>query len=242
MEKEKTGQIFKVDIPLEIDRETVLARVKRLGGHSRNENSNARLEKMAAGTAETALKIACPKGIYRVARARVIDRGTVEIGGVRFNSRALSRCLAGQPAVYPLIVTAGRELDEVPAGPADLMRQYVLDVIKMIILFNASEYLTDYIRKKHSLRGVAALNPGEFADFPIEQQRPLFALFDGAAERLIGVTLTTGNALKPTKSRSGILFPDETGFLSCRLCTMLKCPGRRAAYDPAAVTKYIDSP
>ena len=66
--------------------------------------------------AEKALAVARPKGIYRVSRARVIDSGTVEIDGIRFTSRALSKCLEDQPTVYPLIATAGQELDELPAG------------------------------------------------------------------------------------------------------------------------------
>jgi hypothetical protein len=235
-------KIYRVKIPLKIERDAVLKRMRSLGGRTRNENTARRLEQMTLELIDTALKAARPKGIYRVASSRIIDRGTVAVDGVRFSSRALSRCLEGQPTVYPLIATAGRELDELPTAPGDLMRRYTLDIIKMIVLFSASEYLTDYIKKKYALQGVAALNPGEFEDFPIGQQRPLMALFDGAAERLIGVTLTSGSALKPTKSRSGILFPNETGFLACRLCTMLKCPGRRAAYDPAAVKEYIGAP
>jgi hypothetical protein len=30
--------------------------------------------------------------------------------------------------------------------------------------------------------------------------------------------------------------------MSCKLCTLVKCPGRRAAYDPAAVKEYIGTP
>jgi hypothetical protein len=199
------------------------------------------MEKMAQALAEEALAAARPRAIYRVSHARVIDRGTVEIDGVRFTSRALSKCLEDQPVVYPLIVTAGQELDALPVARGDLMRQYALDMIKMVILFSASDYLTDYIKSKYALKGAATLNPGEFDDFPISQQKPLFALFGEAAAH-IGVTLTAGGSLKPTKSRTGILFPNETGFLSCRLCTQLKCPGRRAAYDRAAVRDYIGTP
>jgi hypothetical protein len=232
--KSEDKKIYRVDIPLKIDTASVLRRM-------RLRNGNPRMEKMALEMTDMALGVARPKGIYRISQAKVIDRGTVEIDGVRFTSRALSKCLEDQPAVYPLIATAGQELDELPVARGDLMRQFTLDTIKMVILFSASEYLTDYIKEKHSLNGAAALNPGEFADFPISQQKPLFALF-GGAEKQIGVSLTSGGALKPTKSRSGILFPNETGFLSCKLCTMLKCPGRRAAYDPAAVKEYIGTP
>jgi hypothetical protein len=111
-------------------------------------------------------------------------------------------------------------------------------MIKMVLLFSAMEYLTNYIKEKHSLNGTAVLNPGEFADFPIGQQKLLFALL-GDATGKIGVSLTSAGAIKPMKSRGGILFPNENGFLSCKLCQMFKCPGRRAAYNPAEVEKYI---
>jgi hypothetical protein len=232
--KSEDKKIYQVEIPVKLDTAQIIKRLRLKEG-------NRRMEQMAAELTDAALAVARPKAIYRVSRARVIDRGTVEIDGIRFTSRALSKCLEDQPIVYPLIATAGQELNELPVTPGDLMRQYTLDTIKMVILFGASEYLTDYIKEKHSLAGAAALNPGEFADFPISQQKPLFALF-GGTEKQIGVTLTAGGAIKPIKSRSGILFPNETGFLSCRLCTQLKCPGRRAAYDPAAVKEYLGTP
>jgi len=239
MAKSADTQIYQVNIPLTIDKADILKRIKRLGNSTRNEKMAARLEQITGEIAEKALAVAHPRAVYRVSAARVIDRGTVEIDGVRFTSRSLSRCLEDQSVVYPFLATAGRELDEMPTSPGDLMMQYTLDTIKMVILFSAAEYLTDYIKEKHSLHGTAALNPGEFADFPVTQQKPLFELFGDSAESLIGVTITSGCALKPTKSRSGILFPNETGFLSCKLCTLVKCPGRRAAYDPAEVEKYI---
>jgi hypothetical protein len=232
--KAENNRVYRVDIPVKIDVPAVVKRLKLKEG-------NRRMEQVAAEMAEKALAVARPKGIYRISNARVIDRGTGEIDGVRFTSRALSKCLEGHLTVYPFIATAGRELDELPLERGDLMRQFTLDTIKMVILFHASEYLTDYIKKKHDLGGLAALNPGEFNDFPISQQKPLFELFGDAAGE-IGVSLTSGGAIRPTKSRSGILFPNETGFLSCRLCTMVKCPGRRAAYDPEVFKEYIGTP
>jgi hypothetical protein len=238
MTKSVDKKIYLVDIPLKIDTAAIIKRLKPRSGNERMEQMAARMEQTTIELAEKALSVAKPKAIYRVSQARVIDRSTVDIDGIQFTSRALSKCLEDQPVVYPLLATAGQELDDLPTVKGDLMRQYTLDMIKMVILFSASEYLTNYIKEKHSLNGTAMLNPGEFADFPIGQQKPLFTLFDGA-EKQIGVTLTSGGALKPTKSRSGIMFPNETGFLSCKLCTMIKCPGRRAAYDPAEVEKYI---
>lgn len=227
-------RVFSMDIPAKLDIAAVLKRLRLKEG-------NARLEKIARELAEKALAAARPKGIYRVSRAKVIDRGAVEIDGVRFTSRTLSKCLEGVDTVYPLIATAGQELDDLPVERGDLMQQFTLDTVKTVILFSALEYMTDGIKKKHKPGGLAILNPGEFNDFPISQQKPLFELFGDATAR-IGVSLTRGGSLKPTKSRSGILFPNETGFLSCRLCTQLKCPGRRAAYDAKEYEKYIGTP
>jgi hypothetical protein len=46
------------------------------------------------------------------------------------------------------------------------------------------------------------------------------------------VTLTDSFLMVPTKSVSGIVFPTEVSFESCRLCPRSDCPGRRAKYDP----------
>jgi hypothetical protein len=238
MAKSDAKQVFQVEIPLKIDTTMILEKTKRLGSRARNEAVAARIEKMTAEMAEKAIKVAKPKAIYCISQAGIVDRNNVDIDGIRFTSRALSRCLEGQPVVFPFIATAGKELDGMQLEHGDLMGQYSLDMIKMVLLFSAMEYLTDYIKEKHSLNGTAVLNPGEFADFPIGQQKPLFALFGDATEK-IGVSLTSAGAIKPMKSRGGILFPNKNGFLSCKLCQMFKCPGRRAAYNPAEVAKYI---
>jgi hypothetical protein len=122
--------------------------------------------------------------------------------------------------------------------PRDMLRQFTLDAIKTVILVEAVNYLTEYVKEKHAMPRVALMNPGELADWPISQQKPLFKLF-GGAEKQIGVSLTAGGAMKPIKSRSGIIFPNETGFLSCQLCTDLKCPGRQAKYDPEMAKEYL---
>jgi hypothetical protein len=230
-EEKKVNQL---EIPFKLDSESVIKRL-RLG-----KNGN-RLEGMARELADMARSVARPKAVYQISHARVIDRATVDIDGVLFKSKVLSKNLRDQDTVYPFIATAGKELDELPIPPRDMMRQFCLDVIKTVILVSAVDYLADYLKEKYAIPQAALMNPGEIEDWPISQQRPLFALF-GGAEKQIGVTLSSGGVMKPIKSRSGILFPNETGFLSCRLCTQLKCPGRRAAYDPELVKEYLGTP
>jgi hypothetical protein len=129
-------------------------------------------------------------------------------------------------------------MDEFPITPRDMMRQFCLDNIKTVVLVNAVDYLTEFIKEKHFIPEAALLNPGEIEDWRITEQRPLFNLFNDP-ESLIGVTLTSGGVMRPIKGRSGFIFANDTGFLSCRLCTQLKCPGRRAKYDPELQAQYL---
>ncbi len=225
-------KIYQVEIPARLDIKMAVNRLQ-IG-----RNSSNRLEEMARELAETALTVARPKAIYQISHARVIDKATVDIDGTVFTSKVLSKLLCNQDEVIPFIATIGKELDELPVPPRDMMRQFSLDAIKTVILVGAVDYLAEYLKEKHGIPKAALMNPGELQDWPITQQKQLFALF-GGAEKQIGVSLTAGGAMKPIKSRSGILFPNETGFLSCQLCTQFKCPGRRAKYDPELVKEYL---
>jgi hypothetical protein len=99
------------------------------------------------------------------------------------------------------------------------------------------DYLVEHIREEYGLGGIAHMNPGEIPDWPIGEQAPLFDLFDGH-EKDIGVELKPSGVMKPVKSRSGIIFPNEASFVTCFLCTQTRCPGRRARYDEAKVLEY----
>jgi hypothetical protein len=224
-------RVYQVEIPFNLDIASV---VKRL----RFNKTSRRLEEMARELAETVRAVARPRAVYQLSHARVIDNATVDIDGIIFTSRVLSKNLLNQDTVIPFIATIGKELDELPIPPRDMMRQFCLDTIKTVVLVSSVDYLTEYLKEKHGIPRAALLNPGEIADWPITQQKPLFALF-GGAEKKIGLSLTAGGVMKPIKSRSGILFPNNTGFLSCQLCTQLKCPGRRAKYDPELAKEYL---
>jgi len=222
---------YKLELPVVID-------IKAVTRILRNGRMGDRLANLAAELAETAQKVARPLGIYRVARPRIIDSSTVEINGVRFTSKVLNKLMQGQETVYPFIVTIGKELDELHIPPQEMMKQFALDSIKTVVLVNAVDALAEHISKTHNIPRYALLNPGEIEDWRITEQRPLFELFTDPQSQ-IGVSLTAGGVMKPIKSRSGFIFANEEGFLSCQLCTQLKCPGRRAKYDPELQKKYL---
>jgi len=223
--------VHRLEIPCEMDAEQVW---RRIHIPARNE----RLKDAARELTRNAIAVARPLGIYMEAPARVIDRGTVEIGGSIFKSRALSKNLETLDRVFPFIVTIGRELDEYPLDKDAMMLRFFLDGIKTAVLVNAVDWLARQIQERYGLSGTAHMNPGEISDWPITEQQPLFALFRGA-EKEIGVELKSSGIMKPVKSRSGVIFENDCGFATCWLCTQHGCAGRRYKYDPEKVKEYI---
>jgi hypothetical protein len=223
-------EIFQLEIPVEIDLEGVLRWM--LPGRT-----SARAEEMAQVLVEEARKIARPKAIYKISHPRVIDKATIEIDGVTFKSKVLSKLFTGLDRVIPYIATIGKELDALNAERGEMMKGICLEIIKTLVLGNASEYLTEYVKKKFNMPKISRMNPGSLDDWPITEQKAFLSLFDNVEER-IGVTLSSGGVLKPTKSVSSIIFPNESGFITCQICPNLDCPTRKAKYNPELHRQY----
>jgi len=223
-------EIHILDVPVRPDPAGLIERLRLPRGIER-------LKAQADDMVHRAVAAARPRALYRAASAAVIDRDYVEVAGVRLKSRSLSRNLEDQTTVYPFLATVGRELDDLPLPPGSLTLNFYLDMVKNAVLMTAVDYLGEHIRKEYGLGGIAHMNPGEIPDWPIGEQAPLFSLFEGH-EKDIGVELTPSGVMKPVKSRSGIIFPNEAGFVTCFLCTNARCPGRRARYDEAKVMEY----
>ena len=221
----------RVEIPVKLEREELFRSFKK------QENTRAMMEKYMDEIILVALPVVRAKGLYRVSCIGARDSDGVEIDGVRFTSKVLSQSLSNIDTVFPYIVTCGKELDELPVSPKDHLRYYCLDIIKMNVLFQASKYFMDYLKEKYALKEITHLHPGEFADWPIEQQEQLFSLFDNT-EEAIGVKLSSTKTIQLIKSGSGILFSNGTSFESCQLCLQAKCPGRRAAYSPKLAKQF----
>jgi hypothetical protein len=221
---------YVVNIPVKLDREEILQQIKP-------ESSRARMEKYLNELIPTVQNAVHAKALYRVVCVTARGDDWVEIENVRFASRVLSQSLANVDTVFVSLVTSGQELDELPISPKEYMRYFSLEMIKTYVIYQAGQYLINFIKKKFDLPDITHLHPGEFADLGIEQQVPLYSLFTDP-EKAIGVKLTSTSTLQPLKSASGILFYNGPSFQSCELCLQAKCPGRRAAYNPALAKKF----
>jgi len=217
-----------IPVSLEPERVLKLLRLRKV---------NKYFEKTVQELIEIVRPIAKPKAVYETSYIDSKNGDSIVIDGVWFTSRVLRVNLDKVERVFPYIATCGRELDEIDVPPDDLIRAYCLDTIKTLVLGTAITYLNDYLTGRYALGEMSHMNPGSLESWPLTQQKELFSIF-GNIEELIGVELTEGCVMVPTKSVSGIYFPTEIRFESCQLCPREKCIGRRAPYDPDLAKQY----
>jgi hypothetical protein len=211
-------------IPFSLDRDALLKQA-----HLELESDEAEEFRVLM---DLSLKVGKPKAAYTVSFIERKDRDTIQVGSVSFTSRTLSRNLASAERIFPLISTCGHEMDAASPTDGDALKEFWWDLIKTQMLFAANQHLTDHLHQRFRLGKTATMHPGsgDASVWPIEQQRPLFALL-GDVQKSIGVTLTDSFLMTPNKTISGILFPTEKDFRSCEVCHRDNCISRQAPFN-----------
>jgi len=179
---------------------------------------------------EEARAVARPKAFYRLAYLQLVDDERVRVDGVELRSRVLRVNLGAAYRVFAYLATCGCELDEWAHTKTDPLEQYWADALKELALGTAIRALHEDIVQRYRPGPTSVMAPGSLADWPIQQQRPLFALLGDGPGRL-GVRLSASYLMVPNKSVTGIRFPRQQSFESCMLCPRPDCPNRRASYD-----------
>jgi len=180
---------------------------------------------------EEARGLARPRALYLAAYITARGEDWVEIEGVCFSSRVLRVNLDAAYRVFPYLATCGAELQLWAGGVQDMVLGYWAEAVKEAALFCALEALNADLEARYHPGKTSKMSPGSLEDWPLLEQRQLFQLLGQHADQ-IGVRLTESLLMVPTKSVSGIRFPNEVGFENCQLCPREDCPGRRAEYDP----------
>jgi len=185
-----------------------------------------------AGLVREAEAIARPRALYGMAYVDSRSESGIVVDGIQFDSRVLRVNLEETHRVFPFLATCGTELHEWASAQDDTLQRYYADEIAEAALRQALGALREHLNERYRLGRTSTMSPGSLPDWPIQAQRPLFALF-GDTEQLLGVRLTDSLLMVPSKSVSGIRFPTEKTFASCQLCPREGCPSRQAVYDPA---------
>jgi hypothetical protein len=186
---------------------------------------------------EIAKPLISAKAVYEVCYIEEKFEDKVIIDGIRLSSRVLRKNLEKVGRVFPYIVTVGAKLEQKADACMDLLEQYYLDTIGNVALVKARKHLEDHLRSRFAIGDLSYMSPGSLADWPIEEQQPLFSLLKGG-EVSIGVKLTENLLMIPKKSVSGIYFSSEITFYSCQLCARQPCEGRKAPYNEDMAREY----
>ena len=217
------------DIHVEINADSLIDRVKlRNSSRSREDFYWA---------VETAKELIHPRAIVGVGSISCIDDTTVRIEDQEFTSRILRVNLDPYSVAYPFIATIGPELENIAAKQDKLTRKFFLELVGDYSLINSVMQIEEEIKKKFNIKRISSMSPGEIQNWGLSEQTPLFKLFRNHLSQ-IGVNLTSSLMMKPRKSRSGIVFENETGYINCQFCVMDRCPGRRAKYNPNKYAEY----
>ena len=180
--------------------------------------------------------IAKPKAVYRVVFIDSKGDDYVVVNGIVLYSRVLRINLEQANRVFPYVATGGTELEDWSRSFDDILRIYWVDTIKELALQTATQALDKHLHDRFRPGRISIMNPGSLDDWPLQEQRKLFALLGNLVDA-IGVQLTERLVMIPIKSVSGIRFPTEVNFESCQLCPRIICSERRAPYDEALYDK-----
>jgi hypothetical protein len=184
---------------------------------------------------ETVAPVMNPKALYSVSFVDKIEGDQVTIDGTVITSRVVRMNLEHVGRVFPYIVTAGTERDDMELSKDQ--SAMLLDQVKTVVVSKAYQFLRTHLAEKYGIKKLSSVAPGRLDEWPLTQQRELFSLFGDNVNK-IGVHLTKTCLMVPVKTVSGLLFPSEAGFESCELCSREKCMGRRAAFDSKQVELF----
>ena len=218
--------------PLPVDRKEI-CRYLGYRGHEADEATKQLVEVCV----RELLRVAEPKYVRREYPVKVLKEGTLDLGCFQTNSKNLMKNLGGCGQVLLMAVTLGLEVDRL------LMRYGKLNVTKAVVLQAAAaamiesccnrlclEWKTEYEARGRYLR--PRYSPG-YGDFSLDfQKRILEELYAG---RQIGITLTDGCLMVPTKSVTAVIGISETEHFcqveGCEACENAACLYRRSSAE-----------
>lgn len=172
-----------------------------------------------------------PRQVSRRFPLRRPQADTVEIEGLRVESRALARNLAGCAEVFVMAATLGIGPDRLIAraqAMGAMSRAVALQAASAAMIEAWCDRVNDDLRAQAAAQGKALrprFSPG-YGDFSLEAQPGLFRLL--GVQRSIGVTLTESLLMIPTKSVTAVI--GISGEASCLPTGCAACPKADCAF------------
>ncbi len=168
-----------------------------------------------------------PKSVYQEYPCQV-KGNQIAVGQLTITSTNLAKNLKGCESVVLLAATIGRAADF-------MIKKYsVVNIAKAAVTQAAGaacieSYVDEVeaaIRQEAMKRGMylrPRFSPG-YGDFPLEYQKDIFEILE--CSKRIGVTLTEGNLMMPSKSVTALIGLTTKERESCQMKTCMQCEKR----------------
>ena len=211
--------------------------IKRLGGRKRRSFSRSLHIKVYNG-AHMLYRLMTPRLLFVKERIKRVEEGCVYLhGGIRLKSPKLWRTLRDSEELICFVTTIGVEIDfEIKRmmRQGHLSEAFIMDALGSVAVESVAEQFHQRMQREYRENDKAVtlrFSPG-YCDWPIEEQRKLFELFD---PNTAGIELNDSCLMTPRKSISAIFgvyhISDDSAqppYNPCVDCTKTDCPSRRA--------------
>lgn len=199
----------------------------------RNQEPDAKTRLMLEEAASELEGNSMPKSIYRELACEVT--GTqVKLGPLTIQSVHLAKNLAGCEKAVLLAATIGRTADLMikKYSVANMAKAAVVQAAGASGIEAYVDEIEEEIRKHAQVRGLylrPRFSPG-YGDFSLEYQKEVFRLLE--CSKRIGITLTEGNLMMPSKSVTAIIGltgrkQESCHKKSCSSCQKTDCEFRQ---------------
>lgn len=178
-------------------------------------------------------KAAEPKVVAREYPISIEEGGENNIGHFRVTSKNLAKNLGGCDRVLLIAVTLGLGVDRLLAkyGKIQVSKAVVLQAASAAMIEAYCNECCEIWKRRYEEQGLylrPRYSPG-YGDFSLEYQPVILKELDAAQQ--IGITLTDGGLMVPTKSVTAVIGlsreKEACHVEGCEICGNVKCPYRR---------------
>ena len=200
------------------------AEIYRYLGYTKLENTeNEKITSMVDEILENVIENSVPKVCYKKNPVSVSEE--IDFGFMKVKSEALAYNLKDCFEVVIFAATIGiytdRQLQkESILSPA---RACIYQAVGATVIEAVCDDFNQFIDKQESLSGnrlKPRFSPG-YGDFPLDYQKEVFQLLE--CSKRIGITLTEGNLMMPTKSVTAVIGLTTQERQSCHQKTCSSC-------------------
>ena len=174
--------------------------------------------KLVESCFEELSQAACGRIVYRIFELEFPESGRILLGNLDIHSKNLYKNLTGCKKAVLLGATLGPKVDL-------LLRKYSIGDMARVVTLQACA--ADMKKEGYYIR--PRFSPG-YGDFDIAHQDMILRMLDTAKK--IGLTLTGGNMLTPSKSVTAVIGLSETEtschIKGCEACQKKDCAYRRS--------------